>query len=109
MLNNYSKLSILCKSICPISRSAAADVPDDYVDKLKMELERCLMSNKTKRSQVAKLQTELRAAKTELNDLSPRCERAEKTAEELKVRCPVRITQWLARIAHMHLSYSPEH
>ncbi|XP_064595877.1 centrosomal protein of 152 kDa-like [Liolophura sinensis] len=68
------------------SRSAVTDVPDDYVGKLRMELERCLMSNKTKRSQVAKLQTELRAAKTELNDLSSRCERAEKSAEELKLK-----------------------
>ncbi|XP_033726371.1 nucleoprotein TPR-like [Pecten maximus] len=59
---------------------------DDMVTSLKAELERCLLSNKQKRQQVAQIQEELRAAKKEIGELKQRCERAELSSEDYKKR-----------------------
>ena len=57
----------------------------DLVSNLKIELERCLLSNKEKRIQVNKLQEELRTCKKDLEEFRMRCERAEKSETDLKV------------------------
>lgn len=57
----------------------------DLVANLKIELERCLLSNKEKRIQVNKLQEELRTCKKDLEEFRMRCERAEKSESDLKV------------------------
>ncbi|XP_069102444.1 trichohyalin-like isoform X3 [Argopecten irradians] len=59
---------------------------DDMVTGLKAELERCLLSNKQKRQQVAQIQEELRSAKKEIGELKQRCERAELTSSDYKKR-----------------------
>ncbi|XP_062579081.1 centrosomal protein of 152 kDa-like, partial [Saccostrea cucullata] len=56
----------------------------DLVTNLKIELERCLLSNKEKRIQVTKLQEELRTCKKDLEEFRMRCERAEKSEKDLK-------------------------
>nr|XP_022305417.1 trichohyalin-like isoform X2 [Crassostrea virginica] len=56
----------------------------DLVSNLKIELERCLLSNKEKRIQVNKLQEELRTCKKDLEEFRMRCERAEKSETDLK-------------------------
>ncbi|XP_048749329.2 centrosomal protein of 152 kDa-like isoform X2 [Ostrea edulis] len=56
----------------------------DLVANLKIELERCLLSNKEKRIQVNKLQEELRTCKKDLEEFRMRCERAEKSESDLK-------------------------
>ncbi|OWF36520.1 trichohyalin-like [Mizuhopecten yessoensis] len=59
---------------------------DDMVTGLKAELERCLLSNKQKRQQVAQIQEELRAAKKDIGELTRRCERAELSSADYKKR-----------------------
>lgn len=68
----------------------------DLVSNLKIELERCLLSNKEKRIQVNKLQEELRTCKKDLEEFRMRCERAEKSETDLKVNWRVLIYQWVS-------------
>ncbi|KAK3095207.1 hypothetical protein FSP39_011518 [Pinctada imbricata] len=62
----------------------------DVITGLKLELERCLLSNKEKRIQVSKLQEDLRSTKKELEEVSTRCERAEVSLKE----CTSKLKEW---------------
>lgn len=57
----------------------------DVITSLKAELERCLVSNKQKRSEVTELKEEVRKAKKDMLEYRQRCERAELLSHEQKV------------------------
>lgn len=78
-------LNILICWFCRFGSSQKGAESHDLVSNLKIELERCLLSNKEKRIQVNKLQEELRTCKKDLEEFRMRCERAEKSETDLKV------------------------
>ena len=58
---------------------------DELISQLKVELERCLMSNKQKRSEVIEKSQEVKAVKTELSVLEGKCQDLEKTCQDQQV------------------------
>ena len=69
----------------PFNSSTTANSAD-VVTSLKVELERCLVSNKQKRSEVNDLKEEVRKAKKDMLEFKQRCEQAELLSHEHKVR-----------------------
>ncbi|XP_022090704.1 centrosomal protein of 152 kDa-like [Acanthaster planci] len=73
----------------PSSDSTPKLSPEDLVQGLRRELERALQSNRAKRTQVSKLQTDLRAAKTEMEGVRARLLESETAAKDHEVRFKV--------------------
>ncbi|XP_060584200.1 golgin subfamily A member 4-like isoform X2 [Ruditapes philippinarum] len=70
----------------PNSRSHNTVSSNDIVASLKIELERCLVSNKQKRAEVSDLKEEMRKVKKDMMEFRQRCERAELLTQEQKRR-----------------------
>ena len=73
-LECWSRLSLFSKA--PL---------EETVSELKRELEQSLVSNKAKREQVHKLETELSAVKNQLKDQEIKAQRMESIAQEHEV------------------------
>ncbi|XP_045184514.2 trichohyalin-like isoform X1 [Mercenaria mercenaria] len=69
-----------------VGRSQSAVSSSDIVTSLKVELERCLVSNKQKRGEVSELKEEMRKVKKDMMEFRQRCERAELLTQEQKKR-----------------------
>ncbi|XP_071788936.1 centrosomal protein of 152 kDa-like isoform X2 [Asterias amurensis] len=63
--------------------------PDDLVRGLRKELERSLQSNRTKRSQVAKLQSDLKASKADIETMRNKVLESKTTGKDTEVRLKV--------------------
>ena len=67
---------------------SAFNTSNEVVSSLKAELERCLISNRQKRSQVMELKDELKTLKKDLTEYKQRSDRAELLSQEQKVSRP---------------------
>lgn len=70
--------------MCCLSLFSKAPL-EETVSELKRELEQSLVSNKAKREQVHKLETELSAVKNQLKDQEIKAQRMESIAQEHEV------------------------
>ena len=70
--------------MCCLSLFSKAPL-EETVSELKRELEQSLVSNKAKREQVHKLETELSAVKNQLKDQEIKAQRMERIAQEHEV------------------------
>lgn len=70
---------------------------EETVGELRRELEQCLVSNKAKREQVHKLETELGTLKDHLKHQEIKAQRMERIAQEheVELQCKLLITIWL--------------
>ena len=64
---------------------------EETVSELKRELEQCLVSNKAKREQVHKLETELSTVKNHLKDQEIKAQRMERIAQEHEVQYNIKL------------------
>ena len=70
--------------MCCLSLFSKAPL-EETVSELKRELEQSLVSNKAKREQVHKLETELSAVKNQLKDQEIKAQRMERIAQDHEV------------------------
>lgn len=66
---------------------------EETIGDLRRELEQCLVSNKDKRDQVHKLETELGTVKNQLKDQEIKAQRMERIAQEHEVEIKYMYTQ----------------
>ena len=72
-------------SLRPSTDPGSNMTPDDLVRGLRKELERSLQSNRTKRSQVAKLQSDLKAAKADIETMRNKVLESKTTGKDTEV------------------------
>ena len=72
-------------SLRPSTDPGSNMTPDDLVRGLRKELERSLQSNRTKRSQVAKLQSDLKASKADIETMRNKVLESKTTGKDTEV------------------------
>uniref|UniRef100_A0A8C5Q5I4 Centrosomal protein 152 n=1 Tax=Leptobrachium leishanense TaxID=445787 RepID=A0A8C5Q5I4_9ANUR len=60
--------------------------PDDLLNELKRELERCLNGNRVKRQQIIQLQSDLKVCRSKTEEMKMSLEKAEKNARDCEIR-----------------------
>ena len=82
----YDIITLRCAVILFLLSVCSKAPLEETVSELRKELEQCLISNKAKREQVHRLETELSASKDQVKDQEMKTQRMEKIAQEHEVK-----------------------